>query len=347
MKINKLLLAGMTFSVMAFTACVDDPEYTPAEPIANPSDYYFSTSEATVELEVGDEDTKFTVMVYRAAAGQEATIEVTTEKNSDLFAVPATVTFAADATSAPLDVTFTSSELDRSADYTFTFTVAGQSSEYYVTESKYLVNYVTWIPMVGENGETTGIWVDDIMTARFGVDILDNEVQILVNPQLPGIYCVVNPYNAENWPYFSNFTWVADGDVKIYFNCTDPEHVYPCDKKGNPVEFAGLGVQYKESEGELALCSLASFYLLDGNSNGFNNTCGMLKAGNIIFPQSNSLMLSYYSAWFDEGSGYWADGDGKFAVILPGYEYLNADVWETLGEGTWTDGFVSALYPVS
>lgn len=340
MKLNKILLAGTTFSVMAFTACVDAPEYTPAEPIATPAEYYFSTTEADVELEVGDDDTKFTVMVYRAAAGEETTVAVNTEKNSDLFNVPASVTFAADATSAPLDVTFTPSELDRAADYNFTFTLSGQEpSQYYVTQSQYLVNYVTWIPMVGANGETTGIWVDDIMTGGFNVDILDITETILINPQLPGIYCVVNPYN-ESWPYLGSFKVVND-DVKIYFNCTDPEKVFMCDKKGKPVDFYSFGISFDGDE--FGLACLASYFLAEEKEDRFNATCGMLKGGNITFPQTNSLMLTTAKDW-EEGSGWWANADGKFAIILPGYENLNVDVWETVGEGTWTDGFITSWY---
>lgn len=328
MKLNKLTLAFLSMAVIAVTSCSEDePDYTPAKPIANPATVYFSNADANKTLEVGDDDTKFTVPVYRDNKGAAQTVNVTVANpDAALFTVPSTVTFAEGTDQALIETVFVPENLTMGTDYNFTFKLEGENSPYYLTEAKVTINYITWVTL--GNAQYT----DDLVTGIFSAKPITYEVEIQENPGMPGLYRLVNPYGAA-YPYNEPGDYDDSKDYYMYINAINPAKVFNCDKNGEPAEFA-TGMDW--SQGEMVFVSRASFLLMNGKS--ADGMYGTLKNGNITFPEKSwmAMIPSYQPDGF-----WWANKNNEFRIVLPGFEPdLPVDTWESLGNGLWTDGYI-------
>lgn len=337
MKLNKISLAIMGLAAFAMSSCSeDDPEYTPAAPIENPAEFYFSNADADKLLEVGDDETEFVVPVYRADKGAAETVNISVvNPDAAIFTIPSSVTFAEGSDEAQIVVTYNPENLSMNTDYDFVFKVDGASSDYYLNEAKVTLNYITWTTL----GNAT--YTDGFICTLFNTPDVDYEVEVQENPGTPGLYRLVNPYG-EPCPFLGPDQIDTTEDRYMYFNCTNPAKVFISDKKGNPIQVFYSGAQIG-NYGEMVMGSVASINLLRGKD--AEGLYGQLKNGNITFPVAKSLVFGMLN--YEDGALFYAEND-KFRVVLPGYEPdLPVDTWESLGNGTWTDGFICPMYGVS
>ena len=156
---------------------------------------------------------------------------------------------------------------------------------------------------------------EDFITTIFDVENLTYEVEIQENRANPGLYRLVNPYGAA-YPYNGEGYYDASEDHYMIIDAQDPSAVTIWQT------YTGLDWGY----GEMMVWSLADLYLSNGNATeeeiadaGF---FGKLENGVITFP-TKTLIVSMEE--LEDGGLFYANINGQFAVVLPGY-YAPAEV---------------------
>ncbi len=142
MFIKKLSIYSFLIAA-AFCAvsCDDDVDYTPAE-VPNTDQVYFpNTARRSVVLE--ENQTSFTVDVYRVKTDAAAQVPVTTTvSESGIFTVPATVNFAAGESKTVMTVAIDFDKVQSGATYTLNFALDSAYTSIYGDDScSYTVEY--------------------------------------------------------------------------------------------------------------------------------------------------------------------------------------------------------------
>ncbi len=333
------------------TGCTEsEPEYTPA-PACPSLDVYFSAAN-NLSIRALDGDTKFSVDVYRSDKEAAKTYALTCKDATDasLFTVPSEVSFAAGENVASFDVTYVAENLEGVRPYNMTFVVGeGENTPYALQTVTYTVTYFPWEDVVGPNGEEYGVWRDDMFTTFFNwpEQVLSWDVKIQISPAIKGLYRVVNPYGPTAFPGVDGWTSVIDNEIHyLYFNCADPTHIFICDEDGQatstgrPIMFnTGADVGY----GTVYITGYYNFEMADENLDNAMTLAGTLTNGVIKFPE-NALLIAMTN--YNNGSFYYANGNGAFRILFPGAEEEKDpdDVWENIGAATFTDPWITPLY---
>lgn len=354
MKFKSLFITSLCGLAIAATGCSDDDDYTPA-PAAPAPEAYFSLADVP-EITVGEGENQFDVTVYRSEAGTELTVPVTCSiaESANLFTVPSSVTFADGSTETQLSVTYDTNDLTGNIDYLFTFSVGdGENDAYFLQTVTYTLRYEPWVRVVGDNGEQYCKYTEDIFSGAYTVENVTYELELQTSPTISGLYRLVNPYG-EAYPYNEPGDYSTEPHY-MYFNCQDPDYVFLCDSKGNATKGTGsgdftdafvfeTGVTWNQTYGEFLITGFANIRLASGNTEAAANFVGTLKNGVITFPK-NAFFFTYADAW-SEGSGWYGNKNGAFKIVFPGVveEEDPNDVWNTLGEGVYTDPFILPLY---
>lgn len=141
-----------------------------------------------------------------------------------------------------------------------------------------------------------GIFYEDFISWVYGATA-GNYANVTIEESLtrPGYYRMLNPFSQENIATFlgstpSDLIWPEE-DVYVEINATDPNAVVI------PFQPAGFTI---EEFGEVWIGYVSDRY-------------GSLNKGNITFPAKTIGLLS------EDGSGYYANVNGLFKVVLPGY----------------------------
>ena len=109
-------------------ACTDEVEYTGAE-LQNANQPYFPTNLAS-QIDLSEDATSFTVQVSRLATGSELTVDLAKSDDEEgLFTVPATATFAADATTADITISYDPAQFELDEYMPLTITIATEGLE--------------------------------------------------------------------------------------------------------------------------------------------------------------------------------------------------------------------------
>ena len=337
-------MAALAFSL---GACTDEePKYNPAE-VPESLPVYFSYEDNN-EIEVSENTRTIEIPVYRKDAGAALTVpvkaQVTPSQNG--FTFPANVTFASGSKESTIVVGVDMTKVQARTDYAVTVSVGnGVVTPYYTDKISYRFNYNPWNPMVGPDGETTGVFYDGLVAPLYGLDAVPYDVKIETNPTNDKIIRVVDPYGPI-WPYYEDGMYDTSEHHYMYFNISKPNQVFLSDADGVALGTGKSDPWYKsgltlDSDGEIYLTGMGNYDLSMGRTPD-GASYGTLSQGNITYG------VDQWAVMFKDdpkGSIYYGNRDGNFRIILPGYEmYVDpSTVWTVIGKGKFTDGI---LYPL-
>lgn len=338
-------MAALAFSL---GACTDEePKYDPAE-VPESLPVYFSYEDNN-EIQVNENTTTIEIPIYRKDAGAALTVpvkaQVTPSQNG--FTFPANVTFASGSKESTIVVGVDMTKVQARTDYAVTVSVGnGVVTPYYTDKISYRFNYNPWNPMVGPDGETTGVFYDGLISPLFGLDAVPYDVKIETNPTNDKIIRVVDPYGPV-WPYYEDGMYDTSEHHYMYFNISKPNQVSLCDENGvalgtdksNPWYKSGLTL---DSDGEIYLTGMGNYDLSKGRTPE-GASYGTLSQGNITYGADQWAVMFKDDP---KGSIYYGNRDANFRIILPGYEmYVDpSTVWTVIGKGKFTDGI---FYPLA
>lgn len=373
---------GLGMASLLLTSCDKAAEqtYTPASPVATPPAYFSINYDSDIILEENQES--FSIPVYRAEAGAAASVTgklvMTTSANvNGMFKLPdgsgidankeynATFTFPEGSSAGALVVTYPWSEMETlpGIDFNFDIKLDGEDTEYFLTHTNYTAMYVPWQNPTDDAGNTTCFFLDKAIYSGFKLSgswdcAWKYEVEIQYNPvalangQL--IYRCITPYaNTGHWgpdgyAFFDGYD--DDGNIipnNMFINATDPNNVYLCDKKGNPLT-EGYHTMYvfTPEYGPVTYYDTAAYYaagqplyVLGGNKDLADNSPATLgyindEGNKIIFPDKHFIVVC-------EESDDFATYSNTLEIWLPGAK--EEAEWEELGFCEFTDDVASFL----
>ena len=278
------LLAAMLLAascVEEMTAELGDPDNKDCYGI------YFPSQKGTGDLQVGPEDSKrLTFKVRRTNTRGSVTVPVTIESDHPGIFSATEIVFEEDSPTADVEIYFPSIKLGTK----YSCTVKVEGDEYVssysqnATHLSFSVTCVKWNKLVGDNGETTGLWRDGIFPEWFSVaqPNLEKSVVIEERDDLPGYYRIFDIYDAG---YMTNMFGMNASSICLeqhytYINATNPEKVWiPTFKTGivMSADYGEMSIGSYVAENEDFDPSIASIY-------------GTLENGVISFP-ANALQL--------------------------------------------------------
>lgn len=344
-KIKNILSAMLLLALpLAFTACGDDVEYSPADKPVNAQVYFPTTNGATVDL--SKDKTSFDVTLMRAKTDEAITVPITATGGGSFFTIPASVSFPQGVDKAVLSISYNPESLEYDAYSEIKLTIGDESATTPYGMAQYV--FKAGIPAPWTSlGKAT--FSDAFLFAnKYSVELQRNDLN-------PSLYRLVDPYsegltkegftsNGDQSPYVE-FTLLKPGDkignvtitmedlVYFPYYCTgffNTSNDYNTNVDAHhPSDFSSLNseaawtfnrvLQY-QADGTPAGVQLAPYYYMDGHG-GWNNTQadGVVT---IIFP---GAVLSDFSVTM-EYKGSLTDPSG-YNYALAAVE-LGADVTE-------------------
>ena len=305
------LLAAMLLTascVKEMTAELGDPDNKDCYGI------YFPSQKGTGDLQVGPEDSKrLTFKVRRTNTRGKVTVPVTVESDHPGIFSATEIVFEEDSPTADVEIYFPSIKLGTK--YNCTLKVEGDeyvsSYSQNATHLSFSVTCVKWNKLVGDNGETTGLWRDGIFPEWFSVaqPNLEKSVVIEERDDVPGYYRIFDVYDAG---YMTNMFGMNASSICLeqhytYIDATDPEKVWiPTFKTGivMSADYGEMSIGSYVAENEDFDPSIASIY-------------GNLENGVISFP-ANALQLHMAVLGWYPSNSY-----GLHRIILPGYRAID------------------------
>ncbi|MDE5658787.1 MAG: hypothetical protein K2I25_07105, partial [Muribaculaceae bacterium] len=351
MKLNKILnYFGIVGITLAFTGCTDDePTYTPAPAVEIPAAYF--SLENGGDIVFDEIVTEYQVPVYRADDNSSVTVPLTysVTPETDGLIVPEVVSFADGELETTVTVTVDPDKIRPNTDYELTLKLAdGTNTPYALQTVTYPLIYEKWIIKTGidKNGNEVdkGIFRDDLIAPIFNLDVVEYEVTIQYHPDNENIIRIVDPYG-EAYPYSIFGDYDSSKHHYMYFNISDPDKVYMCDKDGIALGYQGADEFYHtgltlDSDGEIYITSFYNYYLSLGNSNSAEKCPGKMVKGNISFGVDEMLV-----SFANNSTLYYANRNGEFRITMPGAEpYVDPmTIWNPIGTGQFTDGILFPL----
>lgn len=160
-----------------------------------------------------------------------------------------------------------------------------------------------------------GLYCDDVLGPLFGLEPVEYAVEIFESEENPGVYRVMDPYAYGIYPNHEKESDGAPAGSFLTVNAEDPEGVY--------VPMQSIGVDW--GYGVMSVCSYGGYYLEKGYTvetlKGYG-VMGKVTNGVITFPDldqdPDDAAKGTFSAYlFDDGGGYYAGINGKWAITLP------------------------------
>ena len=332
MKIKNIILyiSALFVSLMAVSCAQEMEAELGAADNADCYGVYFPSQKGTGDLQIGPDDKKSLVFSVRRLNTRGAvTVPVTIEsEHPGVFSV-SELRFEEDSPTAELEVFFPTIRLGVRYDCT----IKVEGDEYVSNYSKnathlsFNVTCVKWNKLLGDNGETTGLWRDGVFPEWFSMPNpnLEKAVTIEERADLPGYYRIYDVYDAT---YMTNMFNMNANSICLeqhytYIDATDPEKVWiPTFKTGivMSAEYGEMSIGSYVAENEDFDPSIASIY-------------GTLEDGVISFP-ANALQLHFAILGWYPSNSY-----GLHRIILPGYRAVDESI--TINPGiTEADGYI-------
>lgn len=157
-----------------------------------------------------------------------------------------------------------------------------------------------------------GLYTEDFISSVFSAPSVTYEVEIEENTEHPGLYRMVNPYDAK-YPYNEEGDWDASGVYNIEVNAEDPEGVF--------IELQPTGVDW--GYGQISIISWGAYNMDDHDfdelkAEGF---FGTLKDGVITLPKfehdNGDGTTGYHQGLTVMGGTAYYGGSGDFKLVLP------------------------------
>ena len=324
-------------------ACTDEVEYTGAEP-QNANQPYFPTNLAS-QIDLSEDATSFTVQLSRLATGSELTVNLEKSDDEDgLFTVPATATFAADATTADITISYDPAnfELDEYMPLTLTVTSEGVDNPYgsntYSFEAGIPAPYVT----IGIATFTDNYYFGGTAEVELQQHSLDATQYRLVAPYAAVLKSIGAQSSSAQSPYLT-FRLLQPGEVVgdvtvsatnlVYFDDCNTGYTHPSYSEDlyllhpgrlvgtTEAQFAYNAVLSYKEDGTPAVVQLAPYYYLFGVGGGWN---AMQEEGAITIVFPDVVLTDYSVSMSYEGS--YTDPTGANYVLAN--VNLGADVFE-------------------
>ena len=315
MKSLKYILMFLVAAV-TFTAC-EKEAWTPGEPDAAQCVYFPSDIRS---FTLSTEDTSVEFPVYRATAGEAVSVNLltsvvdpTTESETDLFTVPATVSFPAGEMETTYTITFDAAQLEAGVNYQVLLQIkdAEFRGNYGLSSLSFTIGLPEpWVSL----GE--GIYRDNFYNAL--VDGLDPGYMAYVDIQQHAVETNrVRAYGvfgrsmmAAFYGGIPNFVEYYAEDMSLEFDVTDPEAVII---NGDSNEkFGGSPAQS------------VGFYMDGLNLHLVMNDAtklGVYRDGIISFPHPNSFYIIN-----EEYYGLYGNDAGLLAFAFPGASFVDPSI---------------------
>lgn len=156
-KLTKIYVVALTATIaLAFGACTEEVDYTPARPVSGDcmlASFVSDGEEIILPAEGGE--SVFGVTVQREKNDSEATVSLTANsQNSSCFSFPQTVTFAAGQSTAAFNVTLNADEIEREEFYTYSIDLEEAAIDPYdettlATTTGYVLKQAVWNAELG------------------------------------------------------------------------------------------------------------------------------------------------------------------------------------------------------
>ena len=298
----------MTSCVKEMTAELGDPDNKDCYGI------YFPTQPGTGDLQIGPDDTKtLKFKVRRTNTRGKVTVPVTIESATPGVFSATEIVFEEDAPTAEVEVYFPT--VRPGIKYDCTIKVEGDQyvSNYskYASHLSFTVTCVKWNKLIGDNGETTGLWRDGVFPEWFSVPNpnLEQSVVIEERDDMPGYYRIFDVYSAT---YMTNMFQMNASSICLeqnytYIDATNPEKVWiPTFKTGivMSAEYGEISIGSYVVENKDFDASISSIY-------------GKMENGVITFPANALQMHLAVLGWYTTNSY------GLHRIILPGYRAID------------------------
>lgn len=332
----KIAVAALVTVAMA--ACTSDYEYDTPEALKGAQVYFSNTLPS--KIEVNKESGNFDVTLSRQNTEGELTVPLMfTADEGNIYTVPSTVTFADGEATANIHITFNPDDLvyGNYVGGTISFDADNFSTPFGATSYQFKAGASAYEDVEGGKGK----FRDGLISALYGIEVLEYDVQIQQDAHTPGIYRVVAPYGQKGWsganPWYTKFD-ENESNTDMIIDATDPDFVYI---KGT----FNTGVTLNSSDGDISAISYVQFLLDKGNSldlikSKMPELFGTFKDGIFSFPAKSILM------YFGSGSDlYYGNTDGLLRVAMPGVVLKDYSVGvEYLGRMTDTNDKDNAVF---
>lgn len=331
----KIAVAALVTVAMA--ACTSDYEYDTPEALKGAQVYFSNTLPS--KIEVNKESGNFDVTLSRQNTEGELTVPLMfTADEGNIYTVPSTVTFADGEATANIHITFNPDELvyGNYVGGTISFDADNFSTPFGATSYQFKAGASAYEDVEGGKGK----FRDGLISALYGIEVLEYDVQIQQDAHTPGIYRVVAPYGQKGWsganPWYTKFD-ENESNTDMIIDATDPDFVYI---KGT----FNTGVTLNSSEGDISAISYVQFLLDNGNSLDLIKSkkpelFGTFKDGVFTFPAKSILM------YLGSDGPYYGNSDGMLRVAMPGVVLKDYSVGvEYLGRMTDTNDKDNAVF---
>ena len=332
----KIAVAALVTVAMA--ACTSDYEYDTPEALKGAQVYFSNTLPS--KIEVNKESGNFDVTLSRQNTEGELTVPLMfTADEGNIYTVPSTVTFADGEATANIHITFNPDDLvyGNYVGGTISFDADNFSTPFGATSYQFKAGASAYEDVEGGKGK----FRDGLISALYGIEVLEYDVQIQQDAHTPGIYRVVAPYGQKGWsganPWYTAFD-ENESNTDMIIDATDPDFVYI---KGT----FNTGVTLNSSDGVLSAISYVQYLLDNGNSLDLIKSkkpelFGTFKDGIFSFP-AKSILLYFGSG----GDLYYGNTDGMLRVAMPGVVLKDYNVGvEYLGRMTDTNDKDNAVF---
>lgn len=319
-------------------ACTSDYEYDTPEALKGAQVYFSNTLPS--KIEVNKESGNFDVTLSRQNTEGELTVPLMfTADEGNIYTVPSTVTFADGEATANIHITFNPDDLvyGNYVGGTISFDADNFSTPYGATSYQFKAGASAYEDVEGGKGK----FRDGLISALYGIEVLEYDVQIQKDAHTPGIYRVVAPYGQKGWsganPWYTAFD-ENESNTDMIIDATDPDFVYI---KGT----FNTGVTLNSSHGVLSAISYVQYLLDDGKTLDevkaeMPELFGTFKDGVFTFP-AKSILLYFGSG----GDLYYGNTDGMLRVAMPGVVLKDYSVGvEYLGRMTDTNDKDNAVF---
>ena len=279
---------------------------------------YFPVQKGTGDIQLSPDDSKsFKFTVRRLVTKGELTVPVKIEsEHSGIFST-SELYFEEDSPVAELEVFFPTVKLG----VTYDCTLYIEGDEYVSQYSKnashltFSVTCVKWNKVVGDNGETTGLWRDGLFASFYATMPIPNHersVEIYERDDKPGYYRIHDVYNASfiGEMFGFNASSVCLEKHYTYVDATNPDKVW--------IPTFQTGVLLSANDGAISIGS----YVAENKDfdPSISSIYGKLKDGIITFP-SGALWINFAAyGWYSSNSF------GLHRVVLPGYSVPDTDI---------------------
>jgi len=371
MKFNKIIGALLSVSIiLGAWSCTDEVEYNPTEPTG--TDEVFFSNEQSTSLSIALDATQVDVTLNRLKADDNLTVDLTSssfytnaEKQetsaSDIFTVPASVTFAKGEKEVVIPITVDFSKVMPAVTYSIKIAVEGdQASPYGLIEQTFTASYEPWaewqrMPELGVF-QQAGLWsynYENYVYYRKSLVDPNLEQYAIGGPFSDFVYDYVFnvdrskivPVNGQNC-YFVTMetieTPVATSDDGGNFVLMDYFNFFCEANEIDPVDDYNLAINFLIEKGK----NFSYFNPKTGLIGSYQAVVGtLLEPGYSYGSFMNYLQLGGYADYFIEFSKVYniVDEEGAESVVIEAYK--SDDVYSyayTVTPGALDDAAVAA-----